>query len=120
MHFHDSVITNIPIIRFITCGMVLGEIGNIHHFSNPSKLLAVARLDSSVYQSGNFQTKTPKMSKRNFRVLCYSLVNMAWNVVKSHTTFKTYMTSRGLKAFFITMRLALPRHARQSHLKDAY
>ena len=33
-------------------------------FSNPNKLLAFAGLDPSVYQSGNFQAKTTRMSKR--------------------------------------------------------
>ena len=34
--------------------MILGEIGDIHRFSNPNKLLAFAGLDPSVYQSGKF------------------------------------------------------------------
>ena len=47
-------IMTIPSIRYINGGMILGEIGNIHRFSNPSKLLAFAGLDPSIYQSGNF------------------------------------------------------------------
>ena len=53
--------------------MILGEIGDIHRFSNPNKLLAFAGLDPSVYQSGNFQAKTTRMSKRGSRVLRYAL-----------------------------------------------
>lgn len=63
MLFHDSVIMTIPSIGFINGGMILGEIGDIHRFSNPSKLLAFVGLDPSVYQSGNFQAKTTRMSK---------------------------------------------------------
>ena len=55
MTFHDSVIMTIPGIGYINGGIILGEIGDIHRFSNPSKLLAFAGLDPSVYQSGNFQ-----------------------------------------------------------------
>ena len=81
MKFNDSVIMTIPGIGYINGGMILGEIGDIHRFSNPNKLLAFAGLDPTVYQSGNFQAKTTRMSKRGSRVLRYALVNAAWNVV---------------------------------------
>jgi len=76
MKFHDSVITTIPGIGYINGGMILGEIGDIHRFSNPNKLLAFAGLDPSVYQSGN-QAKKTRMSKRGSRVLRYALMNAA-------------------------------------------
>ena len=69
MKFNDSVIMTIPGIGYINGGMILGEIGDIHRFSNPNKLHAFAGLDPSVYQSGNFQAKTTRMSKRGSRVL---------------------------------------------------
>ena len=90
MKFNDSVIMNIPGIGYINGGMILGEIGDIHRFSNPSKLLAFAGLDPSVYQSGNFQAKRTRMSKRGSRVLRYALMNAAHNVVKNNDTFKSY------------------------------
>ena len=58
MKFNDSVIMTIPGIGYINSGIILGEIGNIHLFSNPNKLLAFAGLNPSVYQSGNFQAKS--------------------------------------------------------------
>lgn len=67
----------IPSIEYINGGMIIGEISDIHRFSNPNKLLAFASLDSSVYQSGNFQAKTTRMSKRGSHVLRYTLVNAA-------------------------------------------
>ena len=63
MKFNDSVIMTIPGIGYINGGMILGEIGDIHRFSNPNKLLAFAGLDPSVYQSGNFQAKPTRMSQ---------------------------------------------------------
>ena len=39
----------IPGIGYINGGMILCEIGNIHRFSSPGKLLAFAGLDPSVY-----------------------------------------------------------------------
>ena len=90
MKFNDSVIMTIPGIGYINGGMILGEIGNIHRFSSPGKLLAFAGLDPSVYQSGNFQARRTKMSKRGSKVLRYALINTAHNVVKNNATFKTY------------------------------
>ena len=94
MKFNDSVIMTIPGIGYINGGMILGEIGDIHRFSNPSKLLAYAGLDPSVYQSGNFQARKTRMSKRGSKVLRYALVNAAHNVVKNNATFKAYYDAK--------------------------
>ena len=45
MKFNDSVIMTIPGIGYINGGMILGEIGNIHRFSSPGKLLAFFTID---------------------------------------------------------------------------
>ena len=86
----DSVIMTIPGIGAVNGGMILGEIGDIKRFSSPSKLLAFAGLDPSVYQSGNFQAKRTRMSKRGSRAFRYALMNAAHNVVKNNATFKAY------------------------------
>lgn len=86
----DSVIMTIPDIGFINGGMILGEIGNITRFSNPSKVLAFSGLDLTVYQSGNFNVSHTKMSKRGSRPLRYALINAAHNVVRNNKTFKDY------------------------------
>ena len=90
MKFNDPVIMTIPGIGYINGGMILGEIGDIHRFPSPSKLLAFAGLDPSVYQSGNYSTRRTRMSKRGSRVLRYALINAAHNVVKNNATFKAY------------------------------
>ena len=94
MKFNDSVIMTIPGIGYINGGMILGEIGDIHRFSSPGKLLAFAGLDPSVYQSGNFQARRTKMSKRGSKVLRYALINAAHNVVKNNATFKAYYDAK--------------------------
>ena len=86
----DSVIMTIPGIGYINGGMILGEIGDIKRFSSPGKLLAFAGLDPSVYQSGNFEAKHTRMSKRGSKVLRYALINAAHNAVKCNKTFKAY------------------------------
>ena len=85
-----SVIMTIPGIGAVNGGMILGEIGDIHRFSEPKKLLAFAGLDPSVRQSGNFQASKTRMSKRGSKVLRYALINAAHNVVKNNATFKAY------------------------------
>jgi transposase len=85
----DSVIMTIPGIGFINGGMILGEIGDITRFSNPSKVL-----DPTVYQSGNFNASHTKMSKRGSRPLRYALINAAHNVVKNNKTFKDYYNQK--------------------------
>ena len=89
-----SVIMTIPGIGFINGGMILGEIGDIHRFSEPKKLLAFAGLDPSVHQSGNFQAQRTRMSKRGSRVLRYALINAAHNVVKNNATFRAYYDAK--------------------------
>ena len=86
----NSVIMSIPGIGYLNGAMILGETGNIARFSDPSKLLAFAGLDPSVYQSGNFRADKTRMSKRGSRMLRYALINAAHNVVLNNKTFKTY------------------------------
>ena len=90
----DSVILTIPGISCVEAGMILGEIGDIHRFSSPSKLLAFAGLDSSVYQSGNFNASHTRMSKRGSRVLRYALVYAAHNVVRNNDVFHAFYDAK--------------------------
>lgn len=90
----DSVIMSIPDIGFFNGEMILGETGVIICFSNPSKVLAFAGLNSAVYQSGDFNTSHTKMSKRGSRPLRYALINAAHNVVRNNETFKDYYNQK--------------------------
>ena len=90
----DSPIMTIPGIGPVNGGMILGEIGDIHRFSKPRKLLAFAGLDPAVYQSGKFSAKSTRMSKRGSSALRYALMNAAHNVVKNNPTFREYYDSK--------------------------
>ena len=79
-----SVILTIPGIRCVEAGMILGEIGDIHRFSDYHKLLAYAGLDPVIRQSGKFNASHTRMSKRGSRTLRYALVYSAHNVVKNN------------------------------------
>lgn len=86
----DPIILTIPGVGLLNAGMILGEIGNIRRFSNPSKLLAFAGLDPIVRQSGNFNARSTRMSKRGSKLLRYALINASWNVVRNNATFRQY------------------------------
>lgn len=86
----DSILLTIPGIGVLNGAMILGEIGDISRFSNPSKLLAYAGLDPTVNQSGKFNAKSTKMSKRGSKLLRYALINAAWNVSLNNKTFEDY------------------------------
>ena len=77
----DFVIMTIPGIGYLDGAMILGEIGDIHRFDHPKKLLALAGLDPMVRQSGKFKAKRTRISKRGSRVLRFALINAAHNVV---------------------------------------
>lgn len=94
MKYLDSVIMTIPGIGYINGGMILGEIGDIHRFPGYRQLLAYAGLDPVVYQSGNFQARKTRMSKRGSKVLRYALINAAHNVVKYNPTFQAYYDAK--------------------------
>lgn len=86
----DSVILTVPGIGFLNGAMILGEIGDISRFPDPSKLLAYAGLDPTVNQSGKFNAKSTKMSKRGSKLLRYALINASWNVSLNNKTFHDY------------------------------
>lgn len=86
----NSPILTIPGMSYNQAAVILGCIGDIQRFKHPCQLLAFAGLDPSVIQSGNFQARSTRMSKRGSGMLRYSLVYSAHNVVKNNQTFKEY------------------------------
>ena len=73
----NSKITTIPGIGNITGATILGEIGDISRFSNPSKLAAYAGIDATVSQSGEYSSTNNKMSKRGSPYLRKALFQSA-------------------------------------------
>jgi len=60
----DSFITTIPGIGDTLGAIIISEIGDIHRFDAPGKLVAFAGLDVKVNQSGEFTGTKTKISKR--------------------------------------------------------
>lgn len=72
-----SPITTIPGIGKVTGAVILGELGDISRFDNPSKIVAYAGIDASVSQSGESASLNNKMSKRGSPYLRKALYQAA-------------------------------------------
>lgn len=64
LHATSQFITTIPGIGDTLGAIILGEIGDIHRFASPNKLVAFAGMDASVHQSGQFCGTHNHISKR--------------------------------------------------------
>jgi transposase len=86
----ESPILTIPGMSYNQAAVIVGSIGDINRFEHSCQLLAYAGLDPSVIQSGNFQARSTRMSKRGSGMLRYSLVYSAHNIVRNNKTFRDY------------------------------
>jgi transposase len=83
MKLIDSKIISIPGIGDTLGPMILGEIGDANRFPTAKKLIAFAGLDPIVSQSGRFENKSGKISKRGSPLLRKGLF-LAANVARQN------------------------------------
>jgi len=69
----DQYLTTIPGIGPVTAAAILGEIGDIQRFDSLKQLVAYAGIDPAVYQSGQFEARQTRMSKRGSPYLRHAL-----------------------------------------------
>lgn len=86
----NSPITTIPGIGSVNAATILGEIGDVKRFSNPSKLVAYAGLDASVSQSGEYESTYNHMSKRGSPYLRRALFQSALRAEFCDPVFSAY------------------------------
>lgn len=86
----NSVIETIPGIGIVTGTTILSEIGDIHRFSNPKKLVAYAGIDASVTQSGQYEATHNVMSKRGSPYLRKALFQAALVASQHDPTLKAF------------------------------
>ena len=89
-----SPILSIPGIGPTLAAIILAEIGDIHRFSSPDKLLAFAGLDPSTYQSGKFKAGYTPMVKHGSTYLRWALMQAARLASIHCATFRDYMDSK--------------------------
>lgn len=86
----DTYIKTVPGVGNITAATILGEIGDINRFDNPSKLVAYAGLDSSVCQSGEYDAPSGHLSKRGSPYLRKALYYAAVRAEFCDPVFNAY------------------------------
>ena len=86
----DSPLHKIKGISSIEIAYIMSAIINIDRFDSPDKLIAYAGLDPIVKQSGTWQAKSTRMSKRGNRLLRFALIWAANNVRKHPSKMKDY------------------------------
>lgn len=93
----NSNILTIPGISYTLGAIIISEIGDIHRFNNPKKLLAYAGLDPSVRQSGKFNARTTRISKRGSKHLRYAIQRAASLIIWNNDVFYEYYTTKRSK-----------------------
>ena len=83
-------IKTIPGVGSVIGAVILGEIGDIERFDNPSKLVAYAGLDASVSQSGKYEASSGKLSKRGSPYLRKALYMAAQRAEFCDPVFHAY------------------------------
>lgn len=86
----NSPLHKIKGINSIEVAYILSAIISIDRFSSAKKLVAYAGLDPKVRQSGTWEAKTTRMSKRGNVLLRYALIWTADNVRKHSPVMKEY------------------------------
>ena len=86
----NSLITTIPGIGSVNAATILGEIGDIKRFSNPSKLVAYAGIDSSISQSGEYESASNHITKRGSPYLRRALFQSALRAEFCDPVFSDY------------------------------
>lgn len=85
---------SIPGIGSTLAAIILAEIGDIHRFSSPDKLLAFAGMDPSTYQSGSFNASHTPMVKHGSTYLRWALMQAARLAAVHNRTFRDYLYNK--------------------------
>ena len=86
----NTALLKIPGMGKIEAAYILSAIDNIARFDSPSKIVAFAGLDPKIRQSGQFNARSTRMSKRGNKLLRYALIWSAYNTVRHSQTMNDY------------------------------
>jgi len=110
----NSPITSITGIGYILGATIISEIGDIHAFSNPNKLLAFAGCEPSTYQSGKFTATNTPMVKRGSRYLRNALYLATGKAYMHSPSFRSYINRKAAqgKHFYTAMSHGMKKMCR--------
>lgn len=86
----NSPILSIPGISHFSCTSIVTEIGSIDKFDNPYQLISYSGTNPIVYQSGQFNAKMAKISKKGSKYLRKTLYQIILPVIDNNPVFKAY------------------------------
>jgi transposase len=86
----DTHLLSVPGIGNVLAPVIFAEIGNIHNFSKPSKLIAFAGIDPSENQSGNKSSSNEKTSKRGSPYLRHAIFTASLVAMGKDKSFRDY------------------------------
>lgn len=81
-------------VSYISAAGFVGEIGEIANYRNADSLLAFAGLDLIVYQSGKYEGKQNRLSKRGSSYLRNAIHNATMIMVRYNPVFKDYFQKK--------------------------
>ena len=77
-------------ISDIEIGCIMSAIISISRFDSSKKLVAYAGLDPKIRQSGTWEAKSTRMSKRGSKLLRYALIWSAYNMARQEGPIKDF------------------------------
>lgn len=98
-------LATIPGIGKATAASIVGEIGDFSKFSSPDKILAIAGMSPTTYQSGKYTSTRSKMEKRGSSYLRSSLFLATRAVCQYVPEFNQYLVRKQMegKHYFVAM-----------------
>ena len=107
-------IATIPGIGEAMAASIIGEIGDFSKFSNPGKILAMAGMSPTTYQSGKYVSGRARMEKRGSSNLRRTLFLATRVVCQNIPEFGTYLEKKQMegKHYFVALSHATKKLVR--------
>ena len=86
----NSPILSIPGISHFSCTSIVTEIGSIDKFDNPYQLISHSGTNPIVYQSGQYNARMTRISKKGSKYLRKTLYQIIQPVIENNPVFKAY------------------------------
>ncbi len=86
----NSPIIAIPGISHFSCTSIVTEIGDIDKFDNPYQLISYSGTNPIVYQSGQYNARQTRISKKGSKYLRKTLYQIIQPVIENNPVFKAY------------------------------
>ena len=86
----NSPILSVPGISHFSCTSIVTEIGDINKFDNPYQLISYSGTNPIVYQSGQYNARLTRISKKGSKYLRKTLYQIIQPVIENNPVFKAY------------------------------